>query len=910
MSTGSPLNTVTKDPKEYRLPTNVQPTHYDITVRTDLEKLTFDGFVTVHLHVNEDTSNIVFNTAHLELGELTLFSPALQRPEVRSASELTIDETQERASLHLSSTLPGGSKAQLKVSFVGELSDSMMGYYRAAWEHEGKTKHYSLTQFQPTAARHAFPCWDEPLLKATFSITLISRDNTVALSNMPAVAENKYDPNAEYKGGVISWLTSKLSAVPKTDGPWKITEFAMTPPMSTYVVAFANGPFVYLESSYKSPLSGATRPLRIYTTPDLIHQAQFALDVKRDVLPHYEQVFDIEYPLPKLDTFVVTDFDAGAMENWGLITGRTSAFLLDPKKSDVRAKKDVASTQSHEVAHMWFGNITTMKWWDNLYLNEGFASLMGEVIILDKIFPEWKVHAEFLSVHLNKALSLDAKLSSHPIEVDCPDANMINQIFDPLSYAKAASVLRMLSRYVGEEDFLKGVSLYLKEHRFGNTVTNDLWEGIGKATGVDISKVMGNWISKMGFPVVTVTETKDGVLVRQDRFLETGPAPPEHNETLWTIPLSLLTVSADGKANIDTKIILDSRETTISLDTSKPFKINAGTTGVYRVLYATERLDKIAEEAAKANSIFSLEDRMGLLMDAPALAQAGYVKTSSSLSLINKLREEKEYLVLKCLADSLEEVVSTWWEDVDVTEKLNAFSRKLFVPIVKRLGYDYPDCESVDDSLLRTRAVTVAALAGDNGTIEELKSRFSHFMKTADSSQIPADLERVVFRIAVKYGGRAEYDAVKAIAVKPSTPSTGIAAIIGMCATLSDELAEETFDHMLTKARDQDLVYMFYGFRVNDKYAKFSARKFRENFDVFVERSGLFGLAFPIKYSHDILSTKEDYEEIAKFFKTKDTSKFNMALQQTYDTILARAAWIQRSTADISEWLDSKAARE
>ncbi|THH32969.1 hypothetical protein EUX98_g1220 [Antrodiella citrinella] len=898
MSAGAPPST--KDPKDYRLPTNVEPTHYDITVRTDLEKLKFDGFVTVHLNVKEDTSKVVFNTTQLELGDLTVSSPAFEQPEVHPSSELTIDDTQERAVLALSSTLPAGSKAQLKVSFAGELTGSMMGYYRAAWEHEGKTKHYSLTQFEPTAARRAFPCWDEPLLKATFSITLITRDDTVALSNMPAVAEEKYTPNTEDKGGVVSWLTSKLSASPETDAvPWKITEFAMTPPMSTYIVAYANGPFVYLESSYKSPISGATRPLRIYTTPDLIHQAQFALDVKRDVLPHYETVFDIEYPLPKLDTLVAIDFDAGAMENWGLITGRTSAFLLDPKKSDLRAKKAIASTQSHEVAHMWFGNITTMKWWDNLYLNE------------DKVFPEWKVHATFLSSHLNDALDLDAKLSSHPIEVDCPDANMINQIFDSLSYSKAASVLRMLSIYVGEEDFLKGVSLYLKEHRFGNSVTNDLWEGIGKATGVDISKVMDNWVGKMGFPVVTVTETKDAIHVRQDRFLETGPAPAEHNETIWTIPLSLLTVSADGKAVVNTKIVLDSREKTIPIDTTKPFKINAGTTGVYRVLYSPERLDKIAEEAAKHDSVFSLEDRIGLLMDAPALAQAGYVKTSSSLSLVNKLREEKEYLVLNSMADSVETVVSTWWENADVKKGLDALRRKLFVPVVKRLGYDYPEGESVDDSLLRTRAVSVAALAGDEDVVKELRSRFAYFMKTSDSSQIPADLERVIFKIAVKYGGRAEYDAVKAVAGKPPTPSTGIAAMQAMCAIQSDELAEETFDHILTKARDQDLIYMFAGFRTNDKYAKFSARKFRENYDGFAKRlSGNFGLANIVQYSHDILSTKEDYEEISAFYKTKDTSKFSMALQQTYDTILARAAWIERSTADVSEWLDSKSAKE
>jgi aminopeptidase 2 len=305
---------------------------------------------------------------------------------------------------------------------------------------------------------------------------------------MPVASEKEYIPEPkEDPGNPVSSMTQWFSSLTTQDKnpteKWKITQFESTPPMSSYIVAFANGHFEHLESFYTSPLSGKTRPLRIYTTSDVIDQAQFALDVKAKVLPLYEQVFDIEYPLPKLDTLVAHDFDDSAMENWGLITGRTSAFLLDPKRVDMAAKKRVVTVQSHEVAHMWFGNITTMEWWDYLYLNEGFATLMGEVIIADKIYPDWKVDCEFITEHLNDALRLDAKLSSHPIEVDCPDANKIDQIFDALSYSKAASVLRMLSDYVGEERFLKGVSLYLKKRLYGNSITKDLWEGIGEATG-------------------------------------------------------------------------------------------------------------------------------------------------------------------------------------------------------------------------------------------------------------------------------------------------------------------------------------------------------------------------------------------------------------------------------------------
>jgi aminopeptidase 2 len=353
---------------------------------------------------------------------------------------------------------------------------------------------------QPTAARRAFPCWDEPLLKATFAITLISRENTVNLSNMPAVSENVYEVSSSENSsisGVTKWLSSLALGDKAAEDKWKITKFETTPPVSTYLVAYANGPFEYLESSYTSPLSGKTRPLRIYATKDHIDQAQFALDVKAKVLPLYEKVFDVEYPLPKLDTLIAADFDAGAMENWGLITGRTSVYCLDPTRPDIAAKKRVATVQSHEVAHQWFGNITTMAWWDNLYLNEGFATLMGEVVIADKVFPEWHVNSKFITEHLNDALDLDAKLSSHPIEVDFPDANQVNEIFDSLSYAKAASVLRMLSNYVGEDKFLNGVSIYLKKRLYANSVSRNLWEGISESAGFDVTKMMEIWVGKV-----------------------------------------------------------------------------------------------------------------------------------------------------------------------------------------------------------------------------------------------------------------------------------------------------------------------------------------------------------------------------------------------------------------------------
>ncbi|KAI0781326.1 leucyl aminopeptidase [Trametes elegans] len=885
--------------QDYRLPTDVRPTHYDLTVWTDLENNKFEGIVHIDLRVNKDTSTIVLNTANLELGDVSLRTAA-RADTTQAAAGREFDAANERGIFSFPKALDAGAKARLSVTFKGELTGDMLGYYRSTGGKDGDLK-YTLTQFEPTAARRAFPSWDEPLLKATFAVTLVSRVNSVNLSNMPAASEEVYKQGGSAAAEKEPWIAQKLSSLPDPE-QWKITQFETTPPVSTYLVAYANGPFEYLESSYKSPLSGKVRPLRIYATADVISQAQFALDVKRIVLPLYEQVFEVEYPLPKLDTLVASDFDSGAMENWGLITGRTQCFLLDPNSADIKAKQDVASVQSHEVAHMWFGNITTMEWWDNLYLNEV------------RVFPEWKLDAQFLGAHFYRARALDAKLSSHPIEVECPDANMINQIFDHLSYAKAGSVLRMLASYVGEERFLKGVSIYLKEHQFKNAVTKDLWAGIQAATDLDIPKMMDNWVKKatitllmMGYPVVTVTEKEGGIHVRQDRFLETGPADPKDNETIWTIPLNLLTVGADGKATLNKDILLDEREKFIPLDTGKPFKLNAETTGFYAVQYSADRLVKLGQQTAAEGSPFSLSDRIGLVSDALALSKAGYTSVSSALGLIDALHNEKEHLVWDAIATNLSTIVSTWWEHPHIVDLLNAIRRELFVPIVKRLGFEYKASDPYDDIQLRTTAIEQAAEAGDAWYAFDLKDRFDHFLKTGDDSKIPADLTSVTFRVAVQEGGRPEWEAVKRIAAKAKNPSQGLSAMRAMGASRDPALAEATFAFIMDGARDQDTFYYAGGLARNFATRRFLADKFREHFAAFEKRyAGNFGLIRWTEISFGGFSSEKDYEETVAFFKDKDTSKFDMALNQTLDTIKSRAAWVERSTDELTQWLEKR----
>ncbi|KIO15900.1 hypothetical protein M407DRAFT_235051 [Tulasnella calospora MUT 4182] len=906
------ISTPTSD-TDYRLPTKVRPTHYNLTFKTDLEDLNFKGFGVIDLDVLEETKEIVFNaSSDLTVSDVSIRSEALKTEQVQSASEVKIQKDDERITVLFAHALPKGSKAELHLGWDAKLTGSMTGYYYSSTQHEGTTRRARFA----TNARRAFPSWDEPLLKATYDVTMISRADTVNLSNMPVTSEKPFlnatsssesDKDSKNLGKLAKMFSLKSEGTTgDTVGKgWKITKFERTPLMSTYLLGFANGHFEYLESSYTSPLSGRKVPLRIYTTPDIIHQAQFSLDVISKVMPIYEQVFQIEYPLPKLDTLVAHDFDGYAMENWGLITGRTQAFLLDPKKSDLAAKKVVATVTSHECAHSWFGNLVTMVWWDNLWLKEGFATLVGEVIAIDKVFPEWKVDSEFINEELARALDLDAVRSSHPIEVPLPDANKIGQIFDALSYSKAASVLRMLSNYVGEETFLRGVSIYLSRHLYGNSVTKDLWKGIAEASGLDIPKMLDNWILKIGYPVVTVKESNDSVTVRQNRFLSTGDPSDKENETLWKIPLNVRTADASGKVSTDRSVVLSEREATIPLDTSKPFKLNAQTTGVYRVAYTPERLKKIGEEAAKENSVFSLEDRMGLVSDALILAKAGISQTSAALDLIKSLKNEKEYLVWSVIDSQLDKLNKILWEQPEeIRDNFDAFRRSLMKPLVNKLGYEYSLDDSADTIQLRTLAITAAADAKDPDVINELASRFEHFQETGDDSKIPYDLLRTTFVNAVRNGGRVEYETVKKVYKTPTTPSAKVSAMFAMTASKDKEIIEETLRFVLTDVQIQDITDFFSGAASNRESRRRIGEFFKENYDTLTNMfGGVFSLPSLVKSSFQELTTEKDADAVEAWFKDKDVSKYNLSLAQSLDRIRANAKWLERCKDDVADWL-------
>ncbi|KAK7047331.1 Aminopeptidase 2 mitochondrial [Paramarasmius palmivorus] len=887
---------------DYRLPTNVAPSHYDLTIRTDLDTLKFFGAVEIDLQINEETSQIVLNALDLTIGDVSIVTTENQ---VLIPTTQSLDKEKERATFQFPAKIPAGSTAKLHIKFEADLTQNLSGYYKSSWkDKEGKVSYYALTQFEPTAARRAFPCWDEPALKATFTMKMISLHDTVSLFNTSASSEESYDTTADLYG-----LFSSATADQKAQ-QWKISQFEATPKMSTYIVAYANGRLESLQTTYTSPLTGKTIPLRVYATTQNISQCQYVLDVTAKVLGVYEKVFDIAYPLPKLDTVVADDFDAGAMENWGLIIGRAAAYCIDPEKGSLKDKQRVMGIQSHEVAHMWFGNITTMEWWTYLYLNEGFASLMGEAIIpicclvqrwsnkIVRLWPEWKMFSHFVALHINSAFNLDSLLSAHPVEVDCPDANKIGQIFDALSYSKAASVLRMLSDFVGEDQFLKGVSVYLKDHLYGNSVTKDLWKGISTATGVDVAEIMDTYITKAGYPVIQVTETANEIHVRQDRFLKTGIAAGGDNETIWHVPLNIRTVSPSGEVKTD-KVVLQQREANFVVNTKLPFKLNGSSTGYFRVLYTPERFDAIAAELANPDSPFDESDRLGLLQDVAAFARAGLLSFGNALSTMSKFKPCREYLPWSVISTDWSRMTSLWWENPRVHELLSAFGRDLFKALVVELGYESSPSDSPDTALLRESAVLQSLQAG----MKKLKSRFDQYTKTGDYASIPLDLEEAILVAAVRHGGPAEYDAVQRIVENPRSAKSQLKALL--CSTEDPVLIQKTFDYMLEGAKDQDVLYFFRALGQNRMTRRKLVEVFKDKYDdLYARFKAGFGLSLLVKMAFDNLSTSKDYEETQKFFLTKDTTMYSMNVSQCLDSIKANTQCIEQCTAELLGYLE------
>jgi aminopeptidase 2 len=446
----------------------------------------------------------------------------------------------------------------------------------------------------------------------------------------------------------------------------------------------------------------------------------------------------------------IPDFAAGAMENWGLITYRVVDVLFDEKTSGASTKERVAEVVQHELAHQWFGNLVTMDFWDGLWLNEGFATWMSWYSC-NIFYPEWKVWQSYVTDTLQGALSLDSLRSSHPIEVPVKRADEVNQIFDAISYSKGSCVLRMISKYVGEDVFMEGIRQYLKKHAYGNTQTTDLWAALSKASGKDIEGVMDIWTKHVGYPVVTVTENaaNKSVHLEQHRLLRTADVKPEEDKVIYPVFLGLRT-----KDGVDESLVLTNREDNFKLKDLDFFKLNADHSGIYRTSYTPERLEKLGKAAR--DGLLTVEDRTGMIADAAALAASGYQKTSGVLNLLKGFGKENEFVVWNEIISRLGAIQGTWvFEDQSVKDGLEKFQRALVSELAHKKGWEFKDTDDHIDQQFKGMLFSSAGMSGDEVIIKAAQGMFAKFA-TGDKSAIHPNIRGSVFGMALKYGGEKE----------------------------------------------------------------------------------------------------------------------------------------------------------
>lgn len=620
----------------YHLPEQVRPVQYDIFLVPDLKENTFRGQLNVTIEVREPTREICMNAAELEITRAHIVSE--EDASFPQEGLVASDAAHERCTITFAETI-GPGVWNLALAFHGTLNDQLHGFYRSTYtDKDGNLHTLAVTQFEATDARRAFPCWDEPEFKAVFSVTLVIDPTFTAVSNTAVTSE-------------------------RIVGGKKIVCFADTIKMSTYLVAFVVG-----ELEATDPIVVGTTPIRIWCVPGKKHLMAFAQKVAVACLSFYENYYSIPYPGDKLDLLAVPDFAAGAMENLGAITFRETALLVDEASGTHAELERVADVVAHEVAHMWFGDLVTMKWWNGIWLNEAFATFM-ELLAVNNWKPEWNRWTTF-GVERGAAFALDGLHSTRTVEVEVNSPSDADAMFDVLTYQKGAGVLRMLEQYLGPSVFQNGIREYLHTHQFANASTDDLWQALSRASSQDVSVIMHNWIFSPGYPMVSVRFENEQLVVSQERFTYL-PEPLKNlsgasvhaavpvQDQLWQIPIQVNIIYDKRKCGI--RFLLTNREICMDIPGGTlhdAFLLNAGGHGYYRVHYSRELLNPLL---SRLDELLPIE-RFNLVADAWALTMAGFMRIDEYLDFTKHFRKERDKNVWTVLISSfniLEQVIAS-----------------------------------------------------------------------------------------------------------------------------------------------------------------------------------------------------------------------------------------------------------
>ncbi len=843
--------------KVARLLERIVPENYRLNLDVDVEKFSFRCLEEIVFVLAKPSRELTLHAKDLKVAKAKL-------DDRLKAATIVLSKEAETVTFSFEDEIPAG-KHTLDLDYSGEVQDSLHGFYRSSYTHEGQEKWLVTTQFEAVHAREAIICIDEPSAKAIFEVTLQIPESLTAISNAQVVSE-----------------------VP-VDGGRKAVQFGPTPKMSTYLLAFAAGEFEYVENV---TTDGTT--VRAYATPGKAGQLNFALETAVQVLVFYNDYFGIHYPLPKLDMVAIPDFGAGAMENWGMVTYRETDLLLDEFKTSLANKQRIVQVVAHELAHQWFGNLVTLSWWEDLWLNEGFATWV-EVLAMDKLFPQWGAWDEFASSTLAYAMDLDGLANTHPIQVPVDDPRSLDEIFDAISYYKGASIINMIHQYVGAEDFRKGLHTYLMRHQYGNTVTHDLWTALAEVSGKPVDAVMSAWTGQPGYPLVSF---EDG-LVKQARFYSSPREAKKASKAseLWPLPLSM---ALPDSVETAPQLIREPTEVDPEVMASAWFKPNPGQTAFFRTLYTQPMIQALG--GPLQDKQLGVRDRFGIVSDVWANIAAGRTGSAAGLALLASLREEPDYVVWCAVSDGLAEVRAII-EDAPLRDELDRFGDWLVKPNLDRLGWEPKASESPFDTLMRPVVLMQAVLFGDKEATAEAKRRFEGYLL---GEELNPDLRGAILFAVARDGGEREFEEILKHYRAEETPQAKMSLLAALGRFRKPELIQRFLDLGISPdVRPQD-IFMVVASGFRSREAREMTWTFvKEHWQLFLDRYGEGGHMlerFPA-YAGMGFATHTMAMEIKTFFESHPHPGTKRPAAQAVESVELKADWYERDRAEIEAFL-------
>jgi len=829
-----------------------------MTLEPNLEGTVFHGREIITVDVVEPVDEILLN-AH----ELQISKAVLHQGGVSASGSVTLIEDEQRARIGFDHPLATGT-AQLELEFTGIHNDQLVGFYKCTFtDVDGVVQPIATTQFEATDARRAFPCWDEPDLKSVFSVSLVFPEGLFGVSNTAEI-------NRRHSGN------GKI-----------VVKFADTMVMSTYLVAFAIGPF---EATDPVEVDGV--PVRIIAPRGKLHLSKFAMDCAVFCLRYLRDYYRIPYPGDKIDHVAIPDFAFGAMENLGCITYRETALLVDPDTASQSELVRVLDVIGHELAHMWFGDLVTMKWWDGIWLNEAFASFM-EFKSTDAMRPEWKRWLAFGAVERPWAYGVDALHSTRPVEFEVHSPDEANEMFDALTYGKGSSVLRMIEQFIGEDAFRQGVGAYLRRHAYANTVTADLWAGLNEASGVAVGEIMDTWIGQGGFPQLEVGLTSQGLRLSQRRYLT---IPDESDATLWKVPVQLRTVQ--GGTASETKFLLDSHEAMVAMNAGGYVVANSGGHGFYRVGYDQELFDLLVTALPDLGDL----ERFILVDDTWAFVESGQLSAADFLRLASAYTNEREQAVWQAVLTGVGAVSHHLVSD-DQRSSFASWVDELVRPSYTRLGWETDPGES--DLTRRLRGQLIGAmgrLAHDLEVIERCRAI------TADCFDNPRaadpELSRAALFVTASHGDATQHSDYLRRYRESNSPQDQDRLLLALALFDLEDLVVENVDAALDgRIRSQDGARVIGATYGNRKYGHLGWQEVRKLWDRFVklptmtQRRMIEGLP--------ALSKPEVAAEVQAFLAETRLPHVAKSIAQNLERLRANVLLRERETKAVSEFLNA-----